>query len=95
MNFLIQKYYKKHEPLKFNCARLIYIEHALKTHDLTRAVVLANCFVNKHTIQSGYAPELEKEIESNCPEMFKNGLRIPEFYMNIIKTKVDSLNVEK
>jgi hypothetical protein len=71
------------------------MEHALKTHDLTRAVVLANCFVNKHTIQSGYAPELEKEIESNCPDMFKNGLRIPEFYMNIIKTKVDSLKEER
>ena len=71
------------------------MEHALKTHDLARAVLLANCFVNKHTIQSGYAPELEKEIESNCPVMFKNGLRIPEFYMNIIKTKVDSLNIEK
>ena len=63
---MIQKYYKKYEPLKFNCARFIYMEHALKTHDLTRAVVLANCFVNKHTIKCGYAPELEKEIEKNA-----------------------------
>lgn len=71
------------------------MEHALKTNDLKRAVVLANCFVNKHTIQSGYEPELEKEIEMNCPDMFKDGLRIPEFYMNIIKTKVDSLKGER
>ena len=69
------------------------MEHALKTHDLTRAVVLANCFVNKHTIKCGYAPVLEKEIEKNCPEMFKNELRIPEFYMNIVKTKVSDLNI--
>lgn len=71
------------------------MEHALKTHDLTRALILANCFVNKHTIQSVYELELEKEIQSNCPAMFKNGLRIPEFYINIIKTKIDSLTEER
>jgi hypothetical protein len=64
------------------------MEHALKTVELSKAVVLANCFVNKNTIGSGYEPELEREIEEHCPDMFKNGLRIPEFYMNIIKSKV-------
>ena len=53
-------------------------------------MVLANCFVNKNTIGSGYEPELEREIEEHCPDMFKNALRIPEFYMNIVKSKVSS-----
>lgn len=66
------------------------MEHALKTVELSKAVVLANCFVNKNTIGSGYEPELEKEIEEYCPDMFKNGLRIPEFYMNIVKSKVSN-----
>ena len=64
------------------------MEHALKTVELSKAVVLANCFVNKNTIGSGDEPELEREIEEHCPDMFKNGLRIPEFYMNIVKSKV-------
>jgi hypothetical protein len=67
------------------------MEHVLKTKELSRAVVLANCFVNKHTMKSVYGPELENEIEKNCPDMFKNGLRVPEFYMDIIKQKIKNL----
>ena len=29
-----------------------------------------------------------EEVEKNCPEVFKKELRVPEFYMNIIKSKI-------
>ena len=67
------------------------MEHALKTNELTRALVLANCFVNKYTLQCGYAKELECEIEKNCPKMFKNEIRVPNFYIDIIKDKIKKL----
>ena len=38
-------------PLKTNCVRILYIENALKNHDIRKAVCLANCFVNKYAIK--------------------------------------------
>lgn len=57
---------------------------------LSRAITLSNCFINIYTIKCKYSDELVKEIEKNCPTMFKNELRIPDFYLNIIKGKVDN-----
>ena len=88
LDYLIKHYYKNYEPLKFNCVRLIYIENAVKKNGLSRAVVLANCFLNMYTLKSGYCKELVDEINKNCPVMFKKELRVPEFYMNIIKSKI-------
>jgi len=67
------------------------MEHALKTVGLSKAVVLACCYINKNIIGSVYEPGLEREIEEHCPDMFKNGLRIPDFYMNIVKLKVSNM----
>tara|TARA_E500000178_G_C17002247_1_gene746290 strand:- start:1028 stop:1309 length:282 start_codon:yes stop_codon:yes gene_type:complete len=82
---LVKLYYKPYEPLKFNCARLLYIEHALKKNKITRAVSLANCFINMYSLKCSYADEIMSEIKNNCPEIFKNELRVPEFYMNNVK----------
>jgi len=65
------------------------MEHALITNELSKAVVLANCYVNKCILNCGYSPELEVEIKKNCPIILKNGgLRVPEFYENFIKSKI-------
>jgi len=40
-----------------------------------------------YTIKCNYSKDLINEIEKNCPDMFKHELRIPEFYINIIKNK--------
>ena len=41
-----------------------------------------------YTLKSIYSKELMEEVEKNCPEVFKKELRVPEFYMNIIKSKI-------
>ena len=68
--------------------RILYIENALKNHDIRKAVCLANCFVNKYAINCKYPGVLEKEIEKNCPTIFKNELRVPDFYLKIIKSYI-------
>lgn len=85
---MIKKYYRKHEPLKFNCVRFIYIEHAIKKVGLSQAIMLSNCFLNMYTLKSGYSEVLIKEVEKYCPDIFKSELRVPEFYLNIVKSKI-------
>lgn len=41
-----------------------------------------------YTIKSRYSDILNKEVEKNCPEMFRHELRIPDFYINIVKSKI-------
>ena len=88
---MIKEYYREHEPLKFNCVRFIYIEHAIKKVGLSRAVVLANCFLNMYTLKSGYGEVLNKEIEKCCPYMFRSELRVPDFYLYTVKSKISKL----
>ena len=82
-------YYNKNEPIKFNCARLIYIEHAIKNNTIEKSVKLANCFVNMYTINSVYNENTKKEIIENCPTLFKNGIRIPDYYMILVKELIN------
>lgn len=49
--------------------------------------MLANCFVNSNIFKCSYNKVLNKEIEKNCPNIFKDELRIPDFYLNIVKFK--------
>ena len=86
---LIKKYYDKRQPLKFNCVRLIYIENAKKYIGLNRAYVLANCFLNMHSMKSVYNNILLKEIDKYCPDIFKTVLRVPDFYMKSVKSRVE------
>lgn len=65
----------------------MYIENAQKILGFNRAIVLANCFLNMHIIKSKYNNELLKEIDKYCPNIFKKELRVPEFYMDTVKTK--------
>ncbi len=37
---------------------------------------------------SNYTQELEIDIEKSCPSIFKNELRVPNFYLNIVKSKL-------
>ena len=67
------------------------MENALKNNDITRTIVLANCFVNMYTIKSTYSKELMHEIEKNCPNIFKCELRVQEFYMDLIKNKINKI----
>jgi len=67
----------------------MYIEHALKKNNLEVSVKLANCFVNIHTISSVYSSDVQKEIDKNCPLCFKNGIRIPDFYIILIKKLIN------
>lgn len=70
--------------------RLIYLEHALKTNDIKKSILLANCFVNINVLKCEYNNELIKSVNENCPNIFKNELRVPEFYIeniNNIKKK--------
>jgi len=85
---LIKYNYRNYEPLKFNCVRFIYIEHAIKKVGLSHAVMLANCFLNIHTLKCGYGEVLNKEVEKYCPDMFIGELRVPDFYLNIVKSKI-------
>lgn len=66
----------------------MYIENAQKILGFDRAIVLANCFLNIHTIKSKYNNELLREIDKYCPGIFKKELRVPEFYINTIKNKM-------
>ena len=66
----------------------MYIENAHKKLEFNRALVLANCFLNMHTIKSKYDKNLLEEIEEYCPEIFKKALRVPQFYMDTVKSKV-------
>lgn len=68
--------------------RFIYIEHAIKKVGLSRAVVLANCFLNMYTLKCGYGEVLNKEVEKYCPDMFRNELRVPDFYLTVVKSKI-------
>jgi len=55
---------------------------------LSRAVVLANCFLNMYTLKCGYSEVLNKEVEKYCPNIFRNELRVPDFYLTIVKSKI-------
>ena len=66
----------------------MYIENANKKLEFNRAFVLASCFLNMHTINSKYDEKLLKEIDEYCPEIFKKALRVPQFYMDAVKSKV-------
>ena len=41
-----------------------------------------------HTLKCHYGEVLNKEIEIHCPYMFKNELRVPDFYLNTVKSKI-------
>ena len=58
---------------------------------MSKAVVLANCFINMYTLKCKYSNELMHEIEINCPDMFKSELRVPEFYLNLIQNKINKI----
>lgn len=60
----------------------------MKKQGLKRAEILANCFLNMYTLKSGYCKELVNEIDNNCPDMFRKELRVPDFYLNVIKSKI-------
>lgn len=68
----------------------MYIENSQKILGFNRAIVLANCFLNMHTIKSKYNNELLTEIDKYCPDILKKELRVPEFYMNTVKNKLFS-----
>lgn len=57
--------------------------------ELSYAVLLSNCFLNIHTLKCGYNEVLNKEIEKYCPDIFKKELRIPDFYLNTVKLKIN------
>jgi hypothetical protein len=65
------------------------MENAIKNKiKIEQAEVLACCFLNKNTIDSVYGYDTENEINKNCPEMFKNDIKVPSFYMDLVKSKV-------
>ena len=68
--------------------RFIYIEHAIKKVGLSHAVVLANCFLNMYTLKCGYGEVLNKKVEKYCPDMFRSELRVPDFYLTVVKSKI-------
>jgi len=47
--------------------------------------VLANCFVNRYEFNSTYSDELEIKIDKYIPEIFKKEIKIPLYYINLIK----------
>lgn len=67
----------------------MYIEHAIKNNTLEKSIKLANCFVNMHTINSVYSENTKKEINKNCPTVFKNGIRIPDYYTILVKNLIN------
>lgn len=68
----------------------MYLEHAIKNNSLEKAIKLSNCFVNMYTINSVYNENIKKDIIENCPMVFKNGIRIPDYYMILVKKIVNS-----
>ena len=40
-----------------------------------------------YTLKCNYSEVLSKDIEMHCPNMFKSELRVPNFYLNIVKSK--------
>lgn len=75
-----------------NCLRIIYIENAwLKMGlDLNKSIVTANCFVNIHHIKAAYCNEINERVNYYCPEIFKNGIHIPQYYKLIIKNTINN-----
>jgi hypothetical protein len=65
------------------------MQNALKNNNIEKSLVLANCFINMNVFKSGYGEEAEYEVHKNCPEMFKGRLEVPEYFINIIKEKVN------
>ncbi len=47
-----------------------------------------------YTIKSRYSDLLNKEVEKNCPEIFRHELRIPEFYIDAVKSKINKNQVK-
>jgi hypothetical protein len=66
----------------------MYIEHAQKILGFNRSFVLANCFLNINTFRSSYSKELIYEINKYCPSILQKKLQVPDFYLNLIKSKV-------
>ena len=44
-----------------------------------------------YTLKCGYEEILNKEVEKNCPSIFKKELRVPEFYLDIVKSKITKI----
>mgnify|MGYP003341220882 CR=1 FL=1 len=47
-----------------------------------------------YTLKCGYGEVLNNEVEKYCPDMFRNELRVPDFYLNIVKSKGYSFMME-
>ena len=45
---------------------------------------LANCFVNTFHLKCKYSKEIKQNIDNYLPIIFKNGIRVPEHYNNLI-----------
>ena len=41
-----------------------------------------------YTLKCGYGEVLNKEVEKYCPDMFRSELRVPDFYLDIVKSKI-------
>lgn len=41
-----------------------------------------------YTLKSGYGEVLNKEVEKYCPDMFRSELRVPDFYLSVVKLKI-------
>jgi hypothetical protein len=44
-----------------------------------------------YTLKSGYGEVLNKEVEKYCPDMFRSELRVPDFYLDTVKSKISKL----
>ena len=42
-------------------------------------------------LKCGYGEILNKEVEKNCPNIFKKELRVPDFYESIVKLKLKNI----
>ena len=70
----------------------MYIENAIKYIDFSYAFVLANCFINMYSLKCRYNDTITKDVEKYCPNAFKKELRVPDFYLNIVESKINKIN---
>ena len=62
------------------------MENAIKKiKDINKVLLLANCFLNINIYNCEYNDEIKKNVNNYCPDIFKNSLRIPPFYLDYIK----------
>lgn len=50
--------------------------------------MLANCFLNMYTIKCKYSQYLEDLIYNNTPEIFKIEIKVPDYYLNVVRSKM-------